>query len=82
MSNILMNRAKANKTRTKEKEKMGDKKPKKNVKKKPAPKTKTARVSEESAKGKPSAGPKKKSNIDSVFIKAEETQPFFILNQI
>jgi len=39
---------------------MGDKKPKKDVKKKPAPKTKTAKVAEEPSKGKASAGSKKK----------------------
>jgi hypothetical protein len=60
VSNMLVNNAKANKTKTKEKEKMGDKKPKKEVKNKPVPKKETPRVTEEPAKGKKSAGTKKK----------------------
>ena len=57
---MLMDSAKANKVKTKEKEKMGDKKPKKKDKKKPVPKKETPRVVEEPAKGKTSAGTKKK----------------------
>ncbi len=44
---------------------MGDKKPKKKDKKKPVPKKEIPRVVEEPAKGKKSAGTKKKSNTDT-----------------
>jgi hypothetical protein len=63
---MIMDSAKANKAKTKEKEKMGDKKPKKknvkNVKKKPVQVTKieTPKVNEQPAKGKAPAVPKKK----------------------
>jgi hypothetical protein len=55
-----MDSIKANKAKTKEKEKMPDKKPKKENKKKPEQKKGTPRVVEEPAKGKSSAGSKKK----------------------
>jgi hypothetical protein len=59
---MLVDNAKANKAKTKEKEKMGDKKPnkKKDDKKTLVPKKETPRVVEEPAKGKKSAGTKKK----------------------
>jgi hypothetical protein len=60
---MIMDSAKANKAKTKEKKKMGDKKPKKakkDDKKKPVTKIETPKVNEQPAKGKAPAVPKKK----------------------